>query len=461
LHQSPLQSKGESEDSSRPPTEATPLGIPQVAVPLRAVHSGLDLEFSTAQESEDEGNVEEVNVVVDSPRRSSLPRGAPTSGKEAEVPSEKTAEASSSPEKSTSSSGAKKSGGGDSSSSSDSSSFFVRDADLEAAAMELGAKPTAVRLGGNIVKSLRFESRDRERELLAAAGDSFCFPLMEKDLMGTGLNNILESAQYLSLKAFVAARCAARQLAADDSSKPVVADLEAKVASLEKEKTELQTRLSRSAEEKATLTTELLASADRAVKAEDAAKAAKLLAEDAEKRRDAMQRRLHTFKEAIKTGSEKLQEELPDLLARYGLVAPDMFPEGTDTVGLGSFFQWLRACVAMLDAGAHFHEDISAMVAVRTLSAAVYSLFPSEAGQASVVTKAQLRSLRDSSFRWPGEETVCPETLPALAKNIAVSFMERFFKGEGRALVQREVEWMKVVPLYNVNHLRFFLWKTC
>ena len=54
LHQSPLQSKGESkdggsEDSNLPPTEAMPLGIPQVAVPLRAVHPGLDLEFSTAQ----------------------------------------------------------------------------------------------------------------------------------------------------------------------------------------------------------------------------------------------------------------------------------------------------------------------------------------------------------------------------------------------------------------------------
>ena len=76
--------------------------------------------------------------------------------------------------------------------------------------MEHGAKPTAVRLGGNIVKSLHFESRDRERGLLAAAGDSFCFPLMEKDLMGSGLNNILESPQDLSLKAFMAARCAAR-----------------------------------------------------------------------------------------------------------------------------------------------------------------------------------------------------------------------------------------------------------
>ena len=72
LQQSPLRSKGESEDggsadSNRPPPEATPLDIPQVAVPLRAVHPALDLEFSTAQESEDEGHVEEVNIMADSP----------------------------------------------------------------------------------------------------------------------------------------------------------------------------------------------------------------------------------------------------------------------------------------------------------------------------------------------------------------------------------------------------------
>lgn len=59
------------------------------------------------------------------------------------------------------------------------------------------------------------------------------------------------------------------------------------------------------------------------------------------------------------------------------------------------------------------------------------------------MTKAQLRSLRDPSFRWPGEDTVNSDALPALAKNIAVTFMERFFKSEGRALVQREVERMK------------------
>ena len=97
----------------------------------------------------------------------------------------------------------------------------------------------------------------------------------------------------------------------------------------------------------------------------------------------------------------------------------------------------------MLYTGAHFHEDISTVVAVRTLSAVVYGLFPSKAIQASGVMKAQLHSLRDSSFRWPGEETVCPKVLPALAKNIAVNFMEHFFRGKGGAIVRREVERMK------------------
>ena len=132
--------------------------------------------------SDDEVGDEEVNIVVDSPHRSPAPREASASGKDAEK------------QNTASSSGTKGSGGEESSSTSDSSSLFVRNADPEAAAAELGAKPTAVRLGGNIVKSLRFESRDRERELLLEAGGSFCFPLIAKDLMASGLTNMLESA---------------------------------------------------------------------------------------------------------------------------------------------------------------------------------------------------------------------------------------------------------------------------
>ena len=61
-----------------------------------------------------------------------------------------------------------------------------------------------------------------------------------EELMETRLENMLESAQDLSLKAFVAACCAARQLAAEGSSKTAVSDLELKVAALEQEKAALQ-----------------------------------------------------------------------------------------------------------------------------------------------------------------------------------------------------------------------------
>ena len=113
--------------------------------------------------------------------------------------------------------------------------------------------------------------------------------------------------------------------------KAVVADLEAKVAALEREKEALQRRLDKSFEEKATLTTELLAATDRAVKAEDAAKAAKLLEDDAEKRRALMHKRFHSLKESVRAGATMLQKELPDILKKYGLDAPDV--SSVDTVG--------------------------------------------------------------------------------------------------------------------------------
>ena len=111
-------------------------------MPWKAAPACLDLEFSTAVESEDESGDEKVNVDAESPRRPPPPRRAPTSGKEAEVLSSKDAEAPASPKKVASSFGTKGGGGEGSSSSSDSSSYFIRDADPEAVAVELGAKPT-------------------------------------------------------------------------------------------------------------------------------------------------------------------------------------------------------------------------------------------------------------------------------------------------------------------------------
>ena len=60
------------------------------------------------------------------------------------------------------------------------------------------------------------------------------------------------------------------------------------------------------------------------VKAEDTAKAAKLLADDAEKWRALMHIHFHSFKESVRAGATKLQKELPDILKKYGLDTPDV-----------------------------------------------------------------------------------------------------------------------------------------
>ena len=68
-----------------------------------------------------------------------MAREVPASGQDAKAPSTL--------DKASSSSEDRGSDGEGESSSSDSSSYFVRDADPEVVAVELGAKPTAVRLG--------------------------------------------------------------------------------------------------------------------------------------------------------------------------------------------------------------------------------------------------------------------------------------------------------------------------
>ena len=62
--------------------------------------------------------------------------------------------------------------------SGDSSCCFVSTSDPAEVVSALGASDAKL-IGGQVVGSLRFESRNREREFFADAGGSFCFPLME------------------------------------------------------------------------------------------------------------------------------------------------------------------------------------------------------------------------------------------------------------------------------------------
>ena len=96
-------------------------------------------------------------------------------------------------------------------SSSESSGYLVGRSDPAAVAEALGASRAKV-IGGQVIGSIRFESRDREHKFLAKAGVSFCFPLMEPRLMNTGAANTLQFTEDLALKSFVTARYTQRQM---------------------------------------------------------------------------------------------------------------------------------------------------------------------------------------------------------------------------------------------------------
>ena len=72
----------------------------------------------------------------------------------------------------------------------ESSGYLIGKADPAEVAESLGASGAKL-IGGQVIGSLRFEGRDREREFLGEAGASFCFPLMEKRLMNTRVANAL------------------------------------------------------------------------------------------------------------------------------------------------------------------------------------------------------------------------------------------------------------------------------
>lgn len=128
---------------------------------------------------------------------------------------------------------------------------------------------------------------------------------------------------------------------------------------------------------------------------------------------------------ALVTAVETMLREMPTFMTAYGLTAPDL---STDRLDMNQFFDWLRTCLAMLDARSKLYGDLSAVVTARTSAASVCNFLPTEADSPQTISKTQLHTLRSSSFGWPSEEAVRLENLPPLPKNIAKNFIESFFK---------------------------------
>ena len=190
---SPLQSKGDSEDkvesSGDSAAAARSPAAPAKAV-LERVMPAFSVQFSEPETESDDETIPKTHA-------------ATGSATEAEKHAKKTASSSSGGEEEDdvnvnvvdSDVPAKgkqvaAEGNTDDSDSSDSSADLISQSVPSEIAEALGMSHAKL-IGGQVVGKIRFESGRHERDYLAEAGGSFCFPLMERRLMLTGARNAL------------------------------------------------------------------------------------------------------------------------------------------------------------------------------------------------------------------------------------------------------------------------------
>ncbi|PAN11110.2 hypothetical protein PAHAL_2G143400 [Panicum hallii] len=145
-------------------------------------------------------------------------------------------------------------------------------------------------------------------------------------------------------------------------------------------------------------------------------------ASKAEERHRASRETFRVYREALSAGITQLREEVPRLLPSDGLTALKL--AGLEDIEIQQFFQWLRACLAMVDSGSHLYGDLCAIVSTRTLAAPICNLVPTEGFASQGILKAQLHVLWDCNItgygrcRPTGKPTPgCPKILPRISLN--------------------------------------------
>ncbi|PUZ65799.1 hypothetical protein GQ55_3G253900 [Panicum hallii var. hallii] len=312
--------------------------------------------------------------------------------------------------------------------------------------------PTMTRLFGDRKrKMLQFSSDDRERELLKEAEDSFCFPIMEEELTNESVDEILTHAQDLSMKSFIACRAAQRRCRRDLRShqlaeQTTASALEKEIAvvkQLQDQKEVLARSIARE-EEKNSLAKQL----DEAKTEMENLWGLAASAENEKKRTEELAKELEELKDVhAKLVTENLEycdeiemhiypicQKVHDLLLDFGATPA---PYSVKDMFISQLFEWLSTSVSSLASAGRSFGELGDVVSVRSFAHALCAMISSSSGSPDpVITKSDLRRLRDPSFSWPSETAM--EKIPVMAKNIAKSFMQGFYKKCGFSLAVAE-----------------------
>jgi len=84
---------------------------------------------------------------------------------------------------------------------------------------------------------------------------------------------------------------------------------------------------------------------------------------------------------------EPLQRDIAAFLETLSISPPDL-SSTANSISISELFRWLRACVSMATCGNRAMGDLSATVAVRSLSAAMCKMLPEGGGAEASLTKA-------------------------------------------------------------------------
>jgi chromosome segregation ATPase len=211
---------------------------------------------------------------------------------------------------------------------------------------------------------------------------------MEKRLMVSGVSQMLQDIEDLSLKAFIASCYASCQLRIDNERTSQLARVEERVVSLEKEKIALEEALVAARAEAKSHAEAAEASRRDALAAEKAkenAEKAKAEAEEAQRVAEDQRARgkdvIQRWRTAISSFTDLVQANMHGLLAKFSIDTSEISQE--ENIKVAELFRWIRASLAMVRSGADCKCELSAMVAARTLSAAVCRLLPAESSSSS------------------------------------------------------------------------------
>ena len=165
--------------------------------------------------------------------------------------------------------------------------------------------------------------------------------------MASGVSQMLQDVEDLSLKAFVASRCASHQLRIENEQTSQLARMEERVVALEKEKTALEETLIAACAETKNHAEAAEAARGEALaveKAKENAEKAKAEAEEARKVAEAQRAHgketIQRWRTAISSFADLVQTDIHGLLAKFAIDPLEISQE--ENVKVTELFRWIR-----------------------------------------------------------------------------------------------------------------------